>query len=175
MHRLLDRTIRGFEWLAVALAVIGALIIVVQMLWMSYGVFMRYAVGRPDRMVTEATALLLFPVALAGLAYALREDSFPRVTMVTDLFPPLLQRLVAVMNALIMAGIGVFLSMTAVNATQRAFTSGAASEILRWPRWYFWAFVATALVVFTTYAVLRLLRLLLPQPKPAPEAPDGLV
>ena len=135
MREVLDRTIRGFEWLAVALATIGALIIVVQMLWMSYGVFMRYAIGRPDRMVTEATALLLFPVALAGLAYALREDSFPRVTMLTDLLPALAQRIVAVMNALIMAGIGVFLSITAVTATQRAFTSGAATEILRWPRW----------------------------------------
>jgi len=175
MRRLLDGALRGLEWLAVALATIGALIILVQMLWMSYGVFMRYAIGRPDRMVTEATALLLFPVALAGLAYALREDSFPRVTMLTDLFPPLLQRLVAGMNALIMAGIGVFLSITAVNATQRAFTSGAASEILRWPRWYFWAFVAVSLVVFTIYATLRLVRIVLPPPKPAAEAPDGLV
>lgn len=177
MSRLLDRAIRALELLAVLLAVIGAAIIVVQMLWMSYGVFMRYAMGRPDRMVTEATALLLFPVALAGLAYALREDSLPRVTMLTDLMPPLAQKLVATLNALIMAGIGLFLAITAVNATLRAFTSGAASEILQWPRWTFWGFVALSLVVFTLYATLRLVRIALAPipPKPAPEAENGLV
>lgn len=179
MNRLLDRAIRVLERLAVVLACIGAAIILVQMLWMSYGVFMRYAIGRPDRMVTEATALLLFPVALAGLAYALREDSFPRVTMLTDLLPPLWQKLVGVINALIMTGIGVFLSITAVVATQRAFRSGAASEILQWPRFYFWAFVALSLVVFTLYAALRLVRLLIapaaPKSPAAPEANDGVV
>ena len=183
MRRLLDGALRGLEWGAVALAAVGALIIVVQMLWMSYGVFMRYAMGRPDRMVTEATGLLLFPVALAGLAYALREDSFPRVTMLTDLLPPLLQRIVAALNALIMLLIGGFLSITAINPTQRAYTPGSASEILQWPRWYFWAFVAASLVVFTLYALLRVLRILTgppdrktaPKPEPAPEASDGLV
>ena len=58
---------RGLERLAVWLAAAGALIIVVQTLWISYGVFMRYVVGKPDGTVTEATALLLFPAALPGI------------------------------------------------------------------------------------------------------------
>lgn len=179
MKGLIDRAIRGVEGLVLALAMAGAVIIVVQMLWISYGVFMRYYVGRPDRMVTEATALLLFPVALAGLAYAMREDSYPRVTMLTDLLPATLRKLVGLVNCALMALIGVFFSMTAVNATLRAFNSGAASEILRWPRYYFWAFVAVSLVVFTVYATLRLVQLALTpasrKPAPDPELPDGMV
>lgn len=179
MKKMIDRAIRGVERIVVALAAVGALIIVVQMLWISYGVFMRYAMARPDRMVTEATALLLFPVALAGLAYAMREDSYPRVTLLTDLLPATLKKLVGLLNATIMALIGVFLSITAVNATLRAYSSGAASEILQWPRYIFWAFVAFSLVVFTLYATLRLMRLALEPAKvnPASEAenPDGMV
>ena len=49
--------------------------------------FMRYVLNAPDRFVTEATALLLVPVAFAGLAFALKEDAYPKVTMVTDRLP----------------------------------------------------------------------------------------
>ncbi|MFN7003464.1 MAG: TRAP transporter small permease [Roseinatronobacter sp.] len=174
MLKLIDRATRAVEWLVVGLAAVGALIIVIQMLWISYGVFMRYAIGRPDRMVTEATALLLFPVALVGLAYAMREDSYPRVTLLTDTFKPGLQKLIALANGAIMALIGVFFSITTINATIRAFNSGASSEILNWPRYLFWGVAATALTVFTLYATLRLLQIAL-RPAPEKEEHDGVV
>ena len=72
---------RGLERLAGWLAAAGAIIIVVQTVWISYGVFMRYVVGKPDGTVTEATALLLFPAALLGLAFAAgRQGWAPGVT-----------------------------------------------------------------------------------------------
>jgi TRAP-type C4-dicarboxylate transport system permease small subunit len=161
MRDLVDRMIRPVERLVVALAAFGALLIFVQMVWISYGVFMRYVMGAPDRMVTEATALLLFPVALVGLAYAMREDSYPRVTLLTDTLPPGLRKLAELVNGATMVFIGVFFSITTVNATIRAFNSGASTEILRWPRYLFWAPVSFAICLFTFYALLRLLQLML--------------
>ena len=154
----LDRVIRGTETLVVWLAAAGAGVILVQMVWISYGVFTRYALNAPDRMVTEATALLLFPVAFAGLAYALREDAYPRVTLLTDRLPPLARKLVAIVNLALMLGVGAFFALAALNATTRAFASGASSEILLWPRWVFWAPCAASLIIFAIYAGLRLLR-----------------
>lgn len=157
----LDRLIRLVERLVVWLAAAGACIILVQMVWISYGVFTRYALNAPDRMVTEATALLLFPVAFAGLAYALREDAYPRVTMLTDRLPAGGRKLITLLNFGLMAGVGLFFSMAAVNATIRAFNSGSSSEILLWPRWMFWAPGATSLILFTFYVALRLARVAL--------------
>ncbi|MCC5955935.1 MAG: TRAP transporter small permease subunit [Natronohydrobacter sp.] len=174
MRALIDRATKTVEWLVLGLAAIGALIIVVQMVWISYGVFMRYVIGRPDRMVTEATALLLFPVALVGLAYAMREDSYPRVTLLTDALRPGIQKLIALMNGAIMALIGVFFSITTINATIRAFNSGASSEILNWPRYLFWGAAAASLSVFTLYATLRLVQIAL-SPAPEKEERDGMV
>lgn len=174
MRLWVDRSVKAVEWLVLALALAGAIIIVVQMLWISYGVYMRYVVGRPDRMVTEATALLLFPVALLGLAYAMREDSYPRVTLLTDALGPGLQKLLALLNGGIMVLIGVFFSITTVNATKRAYISGASSEILNWPRYLFWGVAATALCVFTLYAALRLIQLAL-GPAKQKDSTDGLV
>ena len=77
---LLDRA-------ALSCALGGGVLILIQALWMSWGVFSRYFLGSPDRMVTEATALLLFPVAFAGLAYAVRRDANPKVTMLLDVLP----------------------------------------------------------------------------------------
>lgn len=174
MLKLIDRATKTVELLVVGLAAIGAVIIVIQMLWISYGVFMRYVIGRPDRMVTEATALLLFPVALVGLAYAMREDSYPRVTLLTDTLKPMVQKLIALVNGAIMALIGLFFSITTINATIRAFNSGSSSEILNWPRYMFWGVAAVALSVFTLYATLRLLQIAL-RPAPEKETRDGMV
>ena len=94
----LDRLIRGVERLVVWAAVAGAVVVLVQMVWISYGVFTRYGLGKPDRLVTEATALLLFPVAFAGLAFALREDAMPKVTMLIDLLSRRAQHVFSIIN-----------------------------------------------------------------------------
>ncbi|MGR3701107.1 MAG: TRAP transporter small permease [Paracoccaceae bacterium] len=160
MDRGLDRVIAVVERLVLCFAGLGAAIILIQMVWISYGVFTRYALNAPDRMVTEATALLLFPVAFAGLAYAMREDAYPKVTMLTDMLPPLGRKLVGIVNLTLMAGVGIFFSMAGLNATLSAFNSGSSSEILLWPRWMFWAPGATALVLFSVYTALLLTRLI---------------
>ena len=160
MNDGLDRLIRGVERLVVWMAGAGALIVLIQMLWISYGVFVRYALGQPDRLVTEATALLLFPVAFAGLAFAMREDAYPKVTMATDHLNSRLRKGIEIVNYLLMLGVGGFFAYAGVSATIRSFYSGAASEILHWPRYLFWAPGALALILFTFYAMLRLIRLI---------------
>lgn len=150
--------IKLLERMAVWAAWAGGIVVLVQMVWISYGVFLRYGLGAPDRMVTEATALLLFPVAFAGLAYALREDAYPKVTFLTDLARPRVRRLFTIVNHALMFGVGLFFSYAGISATIRAFQSGASSEILGWPRYVFWMPSASALVIFTIYAGLLLTR-----------------
>lgn len=157
---MLSQLLKSVERLAVWLAGIGALIIVVQMVWISYGVFMRYVMSSPDGTVTEATALLLFPVAFLGLAFALKEDAYPKVSFLPDALGPRRRRWIDALNMLLMVIVGVFFSITAVDATLNSFESGAASEVLLWPRYLFWAPGAVALLVFTLYASLRLALLL---------------
>lgn len=160
METGLDRWIGHVERAVVWLAAAGAMVVLVQMVWISYGVFTRYALGAPDRTVTEATALLLFPVAFAGLAYAMREDAYPKVTMLTDSLRPGMRKAAAIVNLCVMLGVGLFFSLAGVSATIRSFNSGASSEILLWPRYAFWAPGAIALLLFSLYAGLRLIRLI---------------
>lgn len=157
---MLASLLHRVERLAVWLAGFGAVIIVVQMLWISYGVFMRYAMSRPDGTVTEATALLLFPAAFVGMAFALKEDAYPKVTFLPDALGPRGRRRLAALNLVLMIVVGGFFAIAAVDATRNSFVSGAASEILLWPRYLFWAPGALALVVFTVYVVLKLAVLL---------------
>lgn len=158
---------RLLERLAVGLAALGALIILVQTVWISYGVFMRYVIGKPDGTVTEATAMLLFPAALLGLAFALRENAYPQVTFLVDALGARGRKVINAVNLLLMIMVGVFFSIAGVQATIRAYGSGTASEILLWPRYLFWAPGALALVVFTLYACARLASVLIGQARPA--------
>jgi len=158
---------RGLERLAVWLAAAGALIIVVQTVWISYGVFMRYVMGKPDGTVTEASALLLFPAALLGLAFALKENAYPKVSFLIDALGPRGQQILTAVNLVLMMAVGVFFSIAGVEATFRAYESGTSSEILLWPRYLFWAPGALALVVFTVYAGVRLVSVLSSPPQPA--------
>ncbi len=148
------------ERIVIWAAGLGGMIVLIQMVWISYGVFVRYGLGKPDRMVTEATALLLFPVAFAGLAYAMHQDAYPKVTMLTDRFGLATRKIFDVINHLLMLGVGLFFSYAGISATIRSFNSGVASEILHWPRYLFWAPGACALSLFSLYAALRLVRLI---------------
>ena len=169
MHTAFDRLYGLVSKIVLGLTALGAIIVLVQTIWITYGVFMRYVLNKPDRFVTEATALLLVPVAFAGLAFALKEDAYPKVTMVVDQLPQRVQRFVAALNLVIMIAIGSFFAMAAIYATYRSYSSGAASEILDWPRVYFWVPVAFSLVTFNVYALLRLIRefLIVPPDRPA--------
>lgn len=153
---MLAMLLRQVERLAVVLAGLGALIILVQMLWISYGVFMRYVMSSPDGTVTEATALLLFPAAFLGLAFALKEDAYPKVTFLPDALSPGGRRWLEALNLVLMIVVGGFFAIAGVDATMNSFASGAASEILLWPRYLFWAPGAVALVVFTVHVALKL-------------------
>lgn len=152
--------LRLIERLAVWLAALGALIIVVQMVWISYGVFTRYVLLKPDGTVTEATALLLFPVAFLGLAFALKEDAYPKVTFLRDALLPRGRRILEAVNLALMVLVGGFFAIAAVRAMIGTFESGAASEILLWPRYLFWGPSAIAILVFVSFAVIKLAALL---------------
>lgn len=164
---MLVTLLQRVERLAVWLAGLGAFIIVVQMLWISYGVFMRYGMSNPDGTVTEATALLLFPAAFLGLGYALTQEAYPKVTFLPDALGPRQRRWLEAVNLLLMIAVGGFFAIAAVDATLNSFRSGASSEILLWPRYLFWAPGALALVVFSAQVVLKLAVLLTASDTPA--------
>ena len=92
--------------------------ILVQMVWISYSVLTRYGLDALDRMVTEATGLVLFPVAFAGLAYAVREGACPKVATLTGILPAGWRK-AAVLNPAIMPEVAPFLSLAGVSATIR--------------------------------------------------------
>jgi TRAP-type C4-dicarboxylate transport system permease small subunit len=149
LMRLLER---GARWLAY----LGAAIVFVQVVWTSYGVMMRYVFDSPDAYVTEATALLLFPVAFLGLGYALKEDAYPRVSFLLDATRGHPSHCwLRGGTDLVMIVVGLFFSFASVQAVFKTYHSGAASEILLWPRLYFWIPSALAIVLFTLYAAVR--------------------
>lgn len=153
----LSTVTRILEKIANILLYSGGLVVFIQASWITYGVFMRYVMDNPDGMVTEATALMLVPVAFFGLAYALSKDAYPKVTLLRDILPKKVQAVIDRVNLLIMTLTGLFFSIASGEAAVRAFHSGAASEILLWPRFYFWIPVAISLFVFTLLALVLLL------------------
>lgn len=159
MGQIAERVLAQLNRAALFFAYLGCAMVFVQVAWTSYGVMMRYVFSNPDAIVTEATALLLFPVAFVGLAYALREDAYPRVTFLLDALAPRGRRLLLTLNYLVIIAVGVFFSIASVDATIKSFHSGAASEILLWPRYLFWAPSAAAIVLFSACAVMRLITL----------------
>ena len=134
--------------------VAGGVIVMVQAVWISYGVVMRYIFRSPDTVVTEATALLLFPVAFAGLVYTMQVDAYPRVTVLVNMLRPTVLQWLEVFNLFTIAAISGFFAVAAAQAVWRDFYSGAASEILLWPRYLFWIPSALSLSLFSLYVTM---------------------
>ena len=133
----------------------GCVLILVQAVWISWGVFARYVLRDPDEMVTEATALLLVPLAFVGIAYALQEDAFPKVTMLIDKLPAAIANRIRLFNLVLMTLIGGFFTVVAGSATIRSYTSGAVSQTIEWPEFAFWAPVCVFIGTFTTLGIIR--------------------
>ncbi len=155
MKKAIVRARRFVGALGYAAMAAGAVVVLALAAWVSYGVVMRYVFRSPDAVVTEATALLLFPVAFAGLAYALEMDAYPRVTVLVDKLPPRAAQFLEGACRLMMSAVGGFFALAASQAAVRDFHSGAASEILLWPRWIFWTPSAAALWLFALLAALH--------------------
>ncbi|QIE56637.1 TRAP transporter small permease [Pikeienuella piscinae] len=147
---------RGFAWAADGLAWFGAALMAVVTLWISYGVVARYAFRAPDALVTEATALLLVPIAFLGLAHAFKSDALPRVTLLLDVLPGPVKRALDIFNLMLMAAIGVFFATVAVKAVSRTWRNGSVSNVIEWPEFWLWIPVALAFVVFIGLAMIRL-------------------
>ena len=133
----------------------GCVLILVQAVWISWGVFARYVLRDPDEMVTEATALLLVPLAFVGIAYALQEDAFPKVTMLIDKLPAAIANRIRLFNLVLMTLIGGFFTVVAGSATIRSYTTGAVSQIIEWPEFAFWAPVCVFIGTFTILGIIR--------------------
>jgi TRAP-type C4-dicarboxylate transport system permease small subunit len=133
----------------------GSILLLVQAFWISWGVFARYVLRDPDGVVTEATALLLVPLAFVGIAYALQEDAFPKVTILVDRMPPALARWINLFNLTLMTLIGGFFTVVSGSATIRSYQSGAVSSIIEWPEFAFWGPVAIFLATFTLLGALK--------------------
>lgn len=137
----------------------GGIVIIVQAGWISYGVVMRYVFRSPDAIVTEATALLLFPAAFAGLVHAMQSDAYPRVTVLVGRLSPAAKRRLNAFNCLLISAVAAFFATAAAQAAWRDFHSGAASEILLWPRSLFWAPAALSLTLLALYAGLQFIEI----------------
>ena len=144
-----------------AMMAFGGAVILVQAGWISYGVVMRYVFRSPDAVVTEATALLLFPAAFAGLVHAMQSDAYPRVTILVNALSASAKLRLDAFSCLLIAAVAAFFATAAAQAAWRDFHSGAASEILLWPRFWFWAPAAMSLALLSLYAGLRFVEIAL--------------
>ena len=138
-----------------ALLCCGGLIVLIQALWITYGVFMRYVIGNPDGMLTEATALMLVPLAFVGLSYAHKADAFPKVTIFVDQLSKGKRENLAILNSALIMFISVFFTLAAYKGLSKSYVSLAASEILLWPKYYFWAGVFVSLLNLSLISILK--------------------
>ena len=74
----------------------------------------------------------------------------------TDKLPRRARAFLAAVNRTIVLAIALFFAVAATDAAVRDFYSGAASEILLWPRYFFWTPATLSLWLFAFYAALRL-------------------
>lgn len=139
-------------------AYLAAGILLVQLAWISYGVFARYVLRTPDPLVTEATALMLVALVFLGLPLAYKSDSIPKVVMLSKLLPRKLSRAVWMFDQLVVLLVGCFIAYMSILATARTYKSGVRSDAAGWPEYVIWFFLAFSCLLFTILVARDLLR-----------------
>ncbi len=142
---------------AKVLAYAGGGLVLLDAFWITVSVFRRYVLNDPDPVVTEAAALLLLPLAFAGLAYSFAQDANPKVSMLIDALPKGIARCIETVNAVIVLAVGLLFTSFAGSAAIRSYHSGAASSVIEWPEYFLWVAVGLCAAAFTLLALVRLI------------------
>ena len=137
----------------------GALI-VVQSMWITYAVFLRYFLGQGDMYMLEVTSLLLLVVAFLGAPLALRENAFPTVFMLVNRFPVKGQqwlRIVGLVMSIIFFG---FFTRGAAWIAIDAFKTDYVTTVVHWPYYPFWAVITLSGILFILIALVLVINTL---------------
>ena len=135
-------------------------LIVIQSVWISYAVFLRYFLHQGDMYMLEVTSLLLLLVAFLGAPFALREEAFPTVFMVVNRFPIRVQKwLRAIALVMCIIFFGLFTRGAAWIAID-AYKTDYVTTVVHWPYSPFWAVITFSGVLFMLVALVLLINTL---------------
>jgi len=101
---------KSLDRLAAAIIILGGIALIVLIVITGYQVWGRYVLNDTPTWAERLALLLILVVSLPVAAVGLREDFHLGITFVRDLLPPKLQRIVEMLNSLILAGFGVAMS-----------------------------------------------------------------
>lgn len=153
IERGLFRSAKLFAWLC-------GFLIVVQSVWITYAVFLRYFLNKGDMYMLEVTTLLLLIVVFLGAAFTLQEEAFPTVVMVVNRLPARVQqwlRVVALVMGLIFIG---FFTRGAAWIAIDAYKTDYVTTVVHWPYYPFWAVIVLSNVLFMLVALVFLIKTL---------------
>ena len=137
-------------------ALLCGLLVVVQSVWITYGVLLRYFLRQGDMYTIEVTSLLLLLVAFLGAPFALRQEAFPTVFMVVNRLPDKIQRWLRAFALLMSIIFFFFFTWGAAWIAIDAHKTDYVTTIVHWPYYPFWAIIALSGVLFMLVALAML-------------------
>jgi TRAP-type C4-dicarboxylate transport system permease small subunit len=149
----LSRSARYFAWLC-------GFLVLIQCVWLTHAVILRYFLRIGDMYVVEVTSLLLLQVAFLGAAFTLQEEALPAVFVIVRLLPGRVQqwlRVFTLVMGLIFFG---FFTRGAIWIAVDAYKTDYVTTVVHWPYYPFWAVIALSGVLFLLVALSLLINTL---------------
>ncbi len=154
--KLLTGLTTAFDKAVSGLAILSAVLLVLVMLAINYGVIMRYFFRKPQAWVPEVTAMSLVYIALLGTTWVLRKNGHVIMDVVDLMLNPTGKRILDSVTSFICSIMFLLLVVYGVYVTWDHYTRGLynAHEILRIPT----AYLLAVIPVGSFFLFVQLLR-----------------
>jgi TRAP-type C4-dicarboxylate transport system permease small subunit len=149
----LFRSARYFAWLC-------GFLVMIQCVWLTYAVILRYFLRIGDMYVVEVTSLLLLQVAFLGAAFTLQQEAFPTVSVIVRLLPARVQQWLRVFSLVMGLLFFGFFTRGAIWIAIDAYKTDYLTTVVHWPYYPFWAVIALSGLLFLLVAIALLINTL---------------
>ena len=145
----------AFDWLEKILKAIAVVVVALMLIALAIQVFMRYALAKPLSWSEELALLGFAWVVVISSAIGVRRMTHARMTLLVDVLPKPMHGLIDRLVALLLLGIGLFLTHAGWLYVQE--TKGSFSAAVRYPIEYLYLAAPVFGVLISLFAIERML------------------
>lgn len=128
MKQIVEKLIRGLDWLTGGLGMFSAVLVVVMGFLIGFEVFMRYVVGRPPLLADELSRYFLVAMTFLGMSWVWQEKGHVRVEALVQRLSKSKANAIRLVTLVLAFAFSLALFIGSLDFIERSFSQNRTSD-----------------------------------------------
>ena len=152
-------------WCSKVLGWVMAVILLVQLVILFAGVIVRYFFNSPFIWSDELASLLLVCITFLGGYAAFVSGKLANVTMIVDLLPPMVRKIVNTFRYILIIAVCVVIAMSIIQMMSMPVIQMQVSSVLRLPIKYVYIVMPVSFIMIAFHSIIAMIEICITAPE----------